>query len=150
MPNHFNERWEGPIRGLRLPLTVWNTLRDEGITTIDQLRAVADQLDQKVKQMLKALYEDCEGPIRGLCLPLNAWNVLHRENITTLPSSPRSQTGSSGSQASGQRQPWRSESSLVASPSLAMAGCTGDTSTKHEMGSYRPSITILRDKGAGA
>src|SRR3954470_5581222 len=41
--------------------------------------------NRKVKQMLKALYEDCEGPIRGLRLPLNAWNVLHRENITTLP-----------------------------------------------------------------
>lgn len=46
MPNHFSERWGGPIRGLRLPLTVWNTLRDEGITTIDQLRAVADQLER--------------------------------------------------------------------------------------------------------
>jgi DNA-directed RNA polymerase alpha subunit len=46
MPNHFDERWEGPIRGLRLPLIVWNTLRDEGITTLDQLRAVADQLER--------------------------------------------------------------------------------------------------------
>jgi hypothetical protein len=46
MPNHFNECWEGPIRGLRLPLIVWNTLRDEGITTLDQLRAVADQLER--------------------------------------------------------------------------------------------------------
>jgi hypothetical protein len=45
MPNHFDERWEGPIRGLRLPLIVWNTLRDEGITTLDQLRAVAAQLE---------------------------------------------------------------------------------------------------------
>jgi hypothetical protein len=46
MPNHFDERWEGPIRGLRLPLIVWNTLMDEGITTLDQLRAVADQLER--------------------------------------------------------------------------------------------------------
>jgi hypothetical protein len=46
MPNHFDERWVGPIRGLRLPLIVWNTLRDEGITTLDQLRAIADQLER--------------------------------------------------------------------------------------------------------
>jgi len=46
MPNHFAERWEGPIRGLRLPLIVWNTLMDEGITTLDQLRAIADQLER--------------------------------------------------------------------------------------------------------
>jgi hypothetical protein len=46
MPNHFDERWLGPIRGLRLPLTVWNTLMDEGITTLDQLRAIADQLER--------------------------------------------------------------------------------------------------------
>jgi hypothetical protein len=46
MPNHFHERWEGPIRGLRLPLIVWNTLMDEGITTLDQLRAVANQLER--------------------------------------------------------------------------------------------------------
>jgi hypothetical protein len=46
MPNHFNERWGGPIKDLLLPLTAWNSLRDEGITTIEQLRAVADQLEQ--------------------------------------------------------------------------------------------------------
>ena len=46
MPNLFEGRWEGPISGLHLPLTVWNTLSDEGITTIDQLRAVADQLER--------------------------------------------------------------------------------------------------------
>jgi endonuclease III len=45
MPNLFDERWEGPIRGLRLPLRVWNTLMEEGITTLDQLRAVAHQLE---------------------------------------------------------------------------------------------------------
>ena len=45
MPNHFDERLEGPIRGLRLPPRVWNSLMDEGIATLDQLRAVADQLE---------------------------------------------------------------------------------------------------------
>ena len=39
MPTHYDERWGGPIRGLRLPLTIWNSLRDEGITTIDRLQA---------------------------------------------------------------------------------------------------------------
>jgi hypothetical protein len=45
MPNHFNEHWAGPIKGLRLPLIVWSTLRDEGITTLGELRAVADRLE---------------------------------------------------------------------------------------------------------
>ena len=46
MPNHYNDRLEGPIRGLRLPLAVWNVLIEEGITTIDQLWAVADRLER--------------------------------------------------------------------------------------------------------
>jgi predicted DNA-binding helix-hairpin-helix protein len=46
MPNHFNERWGGPIRGLFLPLTAWNSLKNEGITTIDLLKAAADQLER--------------------------------------------------------------------------------------------------------
>jgi DNA-directed RNA polymerase alpha subunit len=46
MPNHYKERWEGPIRGLRLPLAAWNSLHNEGITTIDQLTAVADRLER--------------------------------------------------------------------------------------------------------
>ncbi len=46
MPNHFEERWEGPIRGLRLPLIVWKSLEDDGITTLNQLRAVADRLER--------------------------------------------------------------------------------------------------------
>jgi hypothetical protein len=37
------ERFEGPIRGLRLPLNAWDALRGESITTIGQLRAVAGQ-----------------------------------------------------------------------------------------------------------
>jgi DNA-directed RNA polymerase alpha subunit len=46
MPHGKWERLEeGPIRGLRLPLKAWNALRREGITTISQLRAVADQLE---------------------------------------------------------------------------------------------------------
>jgi hypothetical protein len=40
MPTHYYERFEGPIRGLRLPLAAWNSLHDEGITTLDQLKAV--------------------------------------------------------------------------------------------------------------
>jgi hypothetical protein len=46
MPTHYDERWGGPIRGLRLPLTIWNSLRDEGITTISRLQAIADQLEK--------------------------------------------------------------------------------------------------------
>jgi hypothetical protein len=48
MPNHFNDGSGGPIRGLHLclPFTVWCSLRDEGVTTIDELRAVADRLER--------------------------------------------------------------------------------------------------------
>jgi CRP-like cAMP-binding protein len=46
MPKHFTDRCAGPIKGLSLPLSVWNALSEEGITTIDQLRAVADDLEQ--------------------------------------------------------------------------------------------------------
>jgi hypothetical protein len=46
MLNHYHERWEGPIRGLRLPLAAWNRLMDEGITTIDELKAAADRLER--------------------------------------------------------------------------------------------------------
>jgi predicted flap endonuclease-1-like 5' DNA nuclease len=45
MPSHYHERREGPIRGLRLPLTAWKSLQDEGITTLGQLMAVADRLE---------------------------------------------------------------------------------------------------------
>ena len=48
MPNQYCERWEGPIRGLRLPLAAWNRLQEEGITTIDQLQAAAGRLEQLV------------------------------------------------------------------------------------------------------
>lgn len=46
MPNHYSERWEGPIRGLRLPLAAWNSLHNEGITTIEQLAAARDRLER--------------------------------------------------------------------------------------------------------
>jgi DNA-directed RNA polymerase alpha subunit len=45
MPHGKWERFSGPIRGLRLPLNAWDALRREGITTIGQLRAVADRLE---------------------------------------------------------------------------------------------------------
>jgi hypothetical protein len=35
----------GPIEGLRLPPRAWAVLQREGITTMDQLRAVADRLE---------------------------------------------------------------------------------------------------------
>lgn len=35
---------EGLIRGLRLPLNAWNALHREGVTTLDQLRAMADKI----------------------------------------------------------------------------------------------------------
>jgi hypothetical protein len=38
------EDCEGPIRGLRLPLDAWNALHREGVTTMDQLRAMADKI----------------------------------------------------------------------------------------------------------
>lgn len=40
-------RWDrigGPIRGLCLPFQAWEALREEGITTVDQLRAQVDQI----------------------------------------------------------------------------------------------------------
>jgi predicted flap endonuclease-1-like 5' DNA nuclease len=46
MPNHYRERREGPIEGLRLPLAAWTSLHAEGITTVDQLAAIADRLER--------------------------------------------------------------------------------------------------------
>ena len=37
---------EGPVQGLRLPQSVWNVPRRENITTFEQLKAVADQIEQ--------------------------------------------------------------------------------------------------------
>jgi DNA-directed RNA polymerase alpha subunit len=36
----------GPIEGLRLPARTWKVLREENLTTLDRLRAVADRLDR--------------------------------------------------------------------------------------------------------
>jgi hypothetical protein len=44
MHEGFFEDCRGPIRGLRLPLDAWNALQRQGITTIDQLRAMADRI----------------------------------------------------------------------------------------------------------
>ncbi|PVE23412.1 hypothetical protein DC522_16280 [Microvirga sp. KLBC 81] len=46
MPNYYDAH-EGPIPGLRLPRYAWEVLHGEGITTLDQLRAVADQLEKR-------------------------------------------------------------------------------------------------------
>lgn len=48
MPDQYCEHWEGPVKGLRLRLAAWNSLHDEGITAIDQLKAVADRLERMV------------------------------------------------------------------------------------------------------
>jgi DNA-directed RNA polymerase alpha subunit len=46
MSPHLFEIREGPIEGLRLPVRAWEVLRRENITTIGQLRAVADQIER--------------------------------------------------------------------------------------------------------
>jgi endonuclease III len=46
MPQGKWERFGGPIRGLRLPLNAWDALRQEGITTIGQLRDVEADLEK--------------------------------------------------------------------------------------------------------
>ena len=45
MPRHFGTR-EGPIEGLYLPQLAWDVFHRENIQTIDQLRAVAGQLER--------------------------------------------------------------------------------------------------------
>jgi DNA-directed RNA polymerase alpha subunit len=42
----LDEPVPGPIDGLRLPRRAWRVLQQESITTLDQLRAVADQLER--------------------------------------------------------------------------------------------------------
>ena len=46
MPNGFHGSCEGPIGGLRLPQSVWNVLRPENITTFEQLKAIAEQIEE--------------------------------------------------------------------------------------------------------
>jgi hypothetical protein len=45
MPRHF-QPCEGPIEGLYVPQLAWDVFHRENIQTIDQLRAVAGQLEQ--------------------------------------------------------------------------------------------------------
>ena len=45
MPRHFVTR-EGSIEGLYLPQLAWDVFHRENIQTIDQLRAVAGQLER--------------------------------------------------------------------------------------------------------
>ena len=45
MPRHF-ETCGGPIEGLYVPRLAWDVFDRENIQTIDQLRAVADQLER--------------------------------------------------------------------------------------------------------
>ena len=45
MPRHFGT-CEGPIEGLYLPQLAWDVFHRENIQTIDQLRAVAGQLER--------------------------------------------------------------------------------------------------------
>jgi hypothetical protein len=49
MPNHYWQICRGPIPGLHLPDHAWTALQWENITTLDQLRAVADQLERFYK-----------------------------------------------------------------------------------------------------
>ena len=52
----LHEVCTGPIAGLRLPYGAWVVLRRERITTLAQLRAVADELER---------YEGIGGTIAG-------------------------------------------------------------------------------------
>ncbi len=45
---HPNEPVSGPIAGLRLPRYAWAVLERENITTVDQLKAVAGEMEQMV------------------------------------------------------------------------------------------------------
>ncbi len=44
MNEGFFDDCEGPIQGLRLPLNAWNALQTGDITTLDQLRTMADRI----------------------------------------------------------------------------------------------------------
>ena len=43
---YYDRVYKGPIRELRLTHAAWEALREEGITTLDQLRTVANQLEK--------------------------------------------------------------------------------------------------------
>jgi hypothetical protein len=42
----YYDPWPGPIEGLNLPYATWAVLQRNDITTLDQLRAVADHLER--------------------------------------------------------------------------------------------------------
>ncbi len=42
----YYEVCAGPIASLRLPYATWDVLMRDGITTLDQLKAVADRIDE--------------------------------------------------------------------------------------------------------
>jgi hypothetical protein len=42
----FHAACEGSIKGLRLPFNAWLALNRAGITTLDQIRAWADQIER--------------------------------------------------------------------------------------------------------
>jgi len=48
VPSPYVGNTDGPIPGLRLPLYVWIILQRENITTLDQLRSVASNIEQVV------------------------------------------------------------------------------------------------------
>ena len=68
---HFYDTYPGPIGGLYLPRMAWEALQRKKIRTIDQLMAIADQIEQLdgiehrmahvIRQALSCatLYEEC-------------------------------------------------------------------------------------------
>jgi hypothetical protein len=55
-----HEPYRGPIQGLRLPRNAWHALQRQNITTLDQLRAMADRVHRfegigpKTAQIIRA------------------------------------------------------------------------------------------------
>lgn len=45
MTRYLHRVTAGPIAGLKLPVTAWNSLLSAGITTLDQLRDVSAHLE---------------------------------------------------------------------------------------------------------
>jgi endonuclease III len=43
---YVNQSYHGPIRGLRLPQNAWQALQNAEIGTLDELKAVAVQIEQ--------------------------------------------------------------------------------------------------------
>ena len=57
---YVNQSYHGPIRGLRLPQNAWQALQNAAIGTLDELKAVAVQIEQlpgvgpKTAQVIRA------------------------------------------------------------------------------------------------